>query len=507
MNEHGNDTGDHVYEDIVGARPRRGAWGSRIGFILAAAGSAVGLGNIWKFPYITGENGGGMFVLVYLVCIAAVGLPIMIAEVMLGRMTQKSPVGAFGAVAGRYSPWKAVGGLGVLGAFLMLSFYSVVAGWALRYVYHAVVDLSGGAPLTTTEFGTVASDMKISVGCHLLFMALTIFLVLGGIKRGIELASKIMMPLLFVMLIYLLLQAKGQGEGWDKAWEFVFGFTDDDGNLKSIPAKGILEALGHAFFTLSLGMGAMITYGSYLNRDTSAVKSSIAIAGLDTLIALVACMVLFPFTFAAGKGAESGPGLVFISIPEAFSQTEGGQVLAVIFFVLLVFAALTSAISLLEVVTSYFIDQWGMSRRAAALIFGGLIALVGIPSALSNANPDDLSLFNEQFAETKASILGERAGELSKGNWFDAVDYLVSNWMLPLGGMLISIFMAWRVRARVREAEFGDAVGFFYSVWFILLAIIIPVVVLVVMLNAGGVLGETLDFVIDKLTSLRDAVR
>ncbi|HMS17859.1 MAG TPA: sodium-dependent transporter [Planctomycetota bacterium] len=482
----------------------RGAFGSRVGFILAAAGSAVGLGNIWKFPYITGENGGGMFVLVYLGCIALVGLPIMIAEVMLGRMTQKSPVGAFEAVTGKYSPWKAVGGLGVLAGFLMLSFYSIVAGWACHYTYLAIRDLiSGPSHLSSVEFASgVAGNAGLNIGWHFFFMAATMLLVLGGVKKGIERASKIMMPLLFLMLIYLFVMSTSM-KGFDEAKEFVFSFKKD-GAWRSISAEGILEALGHAFFTLSLGMGAMITYGSYANRQTSTVKSSLSICALDTFVALLACMVLFPISFSAGLKPAQGPGLVFVNIPQALEANGSPAILGVVFFGLLVFAALTSAISLLEVVCSYFIDQWKLKRRTAVLACGTAIFLVGIPSALSNVKG---GLWNEQFAQGKAEVLGTYWGELTKGNWFDMVDYFVSNWMLPLGGLLISIFMAWRVRARVREAEFGDNIGFFYSVWFLLLAVVIPIAVTVVMLNKVGLLGGCIDSTIEWLQWLRPQVK
>lgn len=461
----------------------RGAWGSKIGFVLAAAGSAIGLGNIWKFPYICGENGGGAFVLIYLVCIVVVGLPIMIGEIMLGRSSQKSPVGAFEHHAGPKSRWKAVGGMGVFAAFFMLSYYSVVAGWACHYTWLSVSgQISGGDPTQVGQvFGELYEDTGTNLGWHIFFMVVTALVVLGGIQKGIERYARILMPMLFVMLVVLLIQATRQ-TGWDKAMQFVF-----EPNTENLTTEGILEALGHSFFTLSLGMGAMITYGSYLQRNSSLVANSAAICVLDTVIALMACLILFPITFSFGMEANAGPGLVFQNIPVALAQMPGSQYLSVIFFALLLFAALTSSISLLEVVASYFIDQKGWSRKKATLACAAAITLFGIPSALSGGT----EFFGSGFAEAKANVLGEEWGEITQGNWFDFLDYFVSNWMLPLGGLFIALFCAWRVGDKVRRDEFlrSSSLGKLYAGWVILLQYIVPAIVVVVFLKATGVLG------------------
>ena len=330
------------------AQEQRGEWGSKLGFILAAAGSAVGLGNVWKFPYITGENGGGLFVIIYLVCIVFVGLPIMIGEVMLGRMTQRAPVGAFGKLDGDKSIWRGVGWIGVVAGFVILSYYSVVAGWALEYTLLAAKgEISHGNPAALAErFGQVAGDGTRAVMWHVAFMGVTIAIVIGGVAKGVELAARVLMPLLFLMFVALLVFAAtlpGFGEGFS----FVFGFNTD-----KLGAGSVLEALGHSFFTLSVGMGAMLTYGSYLRKNDDIVGASIAISVLDTLVALMACMVLFPITFSYGMAPEAGPSLVFKNIPIAFAQLPGSTFWALTFFLLLVFAALTSAISLLEVAAS-----------------------------------------------------------------------------------------------------------------------------------------------------------
>jgi NSS family neurotransmitter:Na+ symporter len=382
----------------------------------------------------------------------------------------------------------------------MLSFYSVVAGWACFYTFKAIQAIfPGQESISAVAFGSVEADPTINLVCHFLFMGLTMLLVIGGVKNGIERASKILMPMLFLMLLYLLFIAS-QMSGFDEARKFVFDFKDGNGNWKSISPHGVLEALGHSFFTLSLGMGAMITYGSYMSSKSSTIKASVAICGLDTGIALIACLILFPITFSIGLKPIEGPGLVFINIPKALAETQSSPIIAAVFFSLLVFAALTSAISLLEVVCSYFIDQWKMSRKMAVLICGGAIFLVGIPSALSGIEG---TFKGAEFVKQKAEIFGPRLGKLTKENWFDMLNYFVSNWMLPLGGLLISIFMAWRVRARVREAEFGAHIGFFYSLWFFLLAVVIPFVVIIVMLNAGGVLGDVIDKLIEGLHWLK----
>ncbi len=446
----------------------RGHWGSKLGFVLAAAGSAVGLGNIWKFPYITGENGGGAFVLVYLACIALVGLPVMIAEILLGRASQKSPVGAFRALGGGF--WVVFGGLGVLGGFVILSYYSVVAGWAMHYTYLAIsgriVDLGpdGVVPL----FGELFASNGLNLFWHTVFMALTIGVVWGGVNKGIERWARILMPVLGGLMLILLVNGLTLG-GFGQALDFVFGFRTEN-----LTAAGVLEALGHAFFTLSLGMGAMLTYGSYLSRDDDIVSSGITISVLDTAIALTACMVLFPIIFTYGMQPGEGPGLVFVSIPIALAQMPAGTFFAIVFFALLVFAALTSAISLLEVVTSYLIDEKGWLRHKATVWAGVIIALIGVPSALSGGT----ALFGDGFA----AVFGR--------NWFDTFDYLATNWMLPLGGLGIALFTAWKVDDAIRRGEFqhGARLALFYRGWLLLLKFVVPVGIVLVFLHAIGVI-------------------
>ncbi|PRP91392.1 Sodium:neurotransmitter symporter family protein [Enhygromyxa salina] len=453
------------------AQDRRGEWGSRLGFILAAAGSAVGLGNVWKFPYITGENGGGLFVIIYLICIAFVGLPIMIGEVMLGRMTKRSPVGAFRKLAGDKTLWQGVGWIGVLAGFVILSYYSVVAGWALEYtVLAAKGEISGGDPATLAgRFDQVAGDGTGAILWHVAFMALTIAIVIGGVQKGVEIAARVLMPMLLLMFIALLVYAS-QLEGFGEGLSFVFGFHTD-----KLGAGSVLEALGHSFFTLSVGMGAMLTYGSYLKMDDDIVSASVAISLLDTAVALMACLVLFPITFTYGMEPAAGPSLVFQNIPIAFAQLPGSTIWAVTFFLLLVFAALTSAISLLEVTASYFIDERGWSRSVAVPVTGGVIILLGVPSALTASS--------EVFGAGMEGAIGK--------NWFDLFDYVSSNWMLPLCGLGVSMFAAWRLGDEARRVQFevgsrlGKLAGL-YVTWLQVLRWAVPIAIVLIMFHAIG---------------------
>ena len=438
----------------------RGHWGSRIGFLLACAGSAVGLGNIWKFPYIAGENGGGIFVIIYLVCIFVVGVPIMVCEFAIGRSTQSSPVKAFDKLSGGSNAWKSIGILGVLAAFVLLSFYSVVAGWAMHYVFLSFTKFGGvtGTEAIGSLFGTVFANPGLNLFWHFAFMAMTTVIVWGGVSGGIERASRILMPTLFVMLLLLLVKAITM-PGFGKAFSFVF-YPD----LSKLTPAGILEALGHSFFTLSLGMGAMMTYGSYLDDDFDIVRSSLLISVLDTAVALLACLIMYPIIFSYGMDPQAGPGLVFKSMPIVFSQMPFGMGFSIVFFILLTFAALSSAISLLEVVTAYMIDNLGLNRHLATIVPALAIFAFGIPSALSG------SLLPQTLPGGK--------------NFFDSMDYLVSNWMMPLGGLFTAIFVGYRMNIEVVKKEFASGKGLekLFSGWFYTVKYLCPIAVTAVFL-------------------------
>ena len=449
---------------------QRAQWGSRIGFILAASGSAVGLGNIWKFPYETGVNGGGAFVVVYLICVLLVGLPVMIAEILLGRSTQKSPVGAVRELSNPRSPWQAFGWLGVASSFVVLSFYSIVAGWSLHYTWLALTGDITGVDASSLEsiFAEVFASPGVNLFWHTCFMAITVAIVLGGVAKGLERWARILMPALFIMLVALLFKSFTL-EGFSEGMSFVFGFHSE-----KLTAEGVLAALGQAFFSLSLGMGSMVTYGSYLRKQDDIVSTSITISFLDTLIAILAAVVVFPIIFTFGLEPSAGPGLVFVSIPVALSQVTGGALFISIFFGLLVFAAITSAISMLETTCSYFMDEHDWTRKRATLVAGTLVVIFGIPSALSGST----MVFGQDFA----AIFGR--------NWFNTADYLATNWMLPLGGLGISLFTAWRMNEAIRRDNFlsGTKLGVFYRAWILLLKLLVPVAITFVFLHAVGII-------------------
>jgi NSS family neurotransmitter:Na+ symporter len=448
-------------------------WSGSPAFILAAAGSAVGLGNIWKFPYITGENGGGAFVLVYLLCIALIGAPIMMAEILLGRRAQRNPINALGFLAAEANvsqSWRLLGWLGVLTGFLILSFYSVVAGWALAYVLKAAAGgFAGIGPEESADrFGRLLGNPWQLLGWHTLFMLLCYGFVAKGVRRGIEVAVRWMMPLLFLLLVVLVLYAAwlGQfGEG------LAFMFRADFGALTR---EAVLIALGHAFFTLSLGMGAIMAYGSYLPPQVSIARTTLVIVLADTTVALLAGLAIFPIVFATGLEPQAGPGLMFQTLPYVFGHMPAGSVFAFLFFLLVVFAALTSGISLLEPATAYLVQRLGWARAKAAALLTAGIWLLGLLSVLS---------FN---AWSDVHPLG--VGPLRDMTFFDLLDGLTTNFLLPLGGMGIAIFAGWRMSrsATMQELRFGPVA---HAVWRFVVRYISPVLVALVLLNGIGVLG------------------
>jgi NSS family neurotransmitter:Na+ symporter len=444
-----------------------GQWSNRWIFILAATGSAVGLGNIWKFPYITGENGGGAFVLVYLLCIATIGIPIMMAEVLLGRRGRQSPINSMHALAkeeGRSPAWSLLGWSGVLVGFMILSYYSVIAGWALAYVLNSASGTFAGVPATEISevFTKLVSNPGELIFWHSIFMLMTMLVVARGVKRGLEKAVRLLMPALFVLLLIMVGYAINSGEF---ARGLSFLFTPD---FSKLTGKGVLIAMGHAFFTLSLGMGAIMIYGSYMPKTASIAKTSIIIALADTLVALLAGMAIFPIVFANGLEPGAGPGLIFQTLPIAFGQMDGGSFFGTVFFVLLVFAAWTSAISIIEPAVAWLVENRGWSRNKASVLCGIVTWFLGLGTVFS---------FNEWASYT---LWGK--------TFFDLLDFLTSNIMLPLGGLFITIFAGWIMRSSSTADELAlteNNAG--YRVWRILVRYVTPVAVVVVFLNAIGV--------------------
>jgi len=396
---------------------QRENWGSRFGFIMAAAGSAVGLGNIWKFPYLAGANGGAAFVVIYLAIILAIGVSVMLAEFTIGRASGLNAVGAFKKLAG--GAWPLVGWLGVLAGFLILSFYAVVAGWTIKYMIISFTGLmeTAKAGQAGAAFGAFLNASTEQVIYQVLFMVATIVIVHQGIGGGIEKACKVMMPALFVILLVLIVRANTL-EGAGKGLEFYL-MPD----FSKVTGGTFLAALGQAFFSLSLGMGCMITYGSYLSKSESLPFCAVVVPLIDTAVAFLAGLAIFPAVFAFGMEPGAGPGLTFVTLPAVFAQMPMGEIFSCLFFLLLFFAAITSSISLLEVCVAYFKDEMGWSRPMASWVLGGAITLLGIPCALSLAEGTPWMIAGKSF--------------------FDSVDFLSSNVCLPLGGIFIALFVGW----------------------------------------------------------------
>ncbi len=442
----------------------RGNWSSQFGFIAAAAGSAVGLGNIWKFPYITGQYGGAAFVLVYLLFVIFVCVPVMNSELLIGRKSGKNALGAFKELAPK-SSWWIVGLMGIIAGFVILSYYSVVAGWATAYIFKSGAYMAAGADPADVFVSFITSPVTPIIW-HAIFMLMCIVIVMAGIEKGIEKYTKILMPALVILLLILIVRSvtlPGAGAG------LSFYLKPD---FSKLSAEGILAALGQAFFSLSLGMGCMITYGSYLKKDQNIPANSYWIVGADTGIALLAGFVIFPAVFAFGLDAGAGPGLTFITIPAVFASMGAmGHFFGILFFILLTVAAITSAISLLEVVCAYFIDEVKWNRKKAVWIMGIIIFLLGIPSSLG------------QGVWSGVKIIGGR-------DILDSVDFVAFNILLPLGGFLLCIFIGWYwgTDKAVEEGNIGAkgaiTLGGGYR---FLIKYVAPITIFVVFLKSVGV--------------------
>lgn len=446
------------------ARPIPGPrWSSHFAFVMAAVGSAVGLGNIWKFPYMTGTSGGGAFVLVYLLCVALIGLPILIAEVTIGRAGGASPMGALRNLAARYRAsrhWQIVGLAGAVTALLVLSYYSVVAGWALAYIPVAatgqLAGISGAA--SETLFDAILADPVGQIGWHTAFMAATGLIVARGIGGGIERAVTWLMPMLAVLLLVLVAYAAAQGAFLEGV---AFLFAPD---FAALGTEAVLSAAGHAFFTLSVGLGAMIAYGGYLPERVSIPRTAITIAALDTLCALAAGMAIFPLVFAHGLDPAGGPGLVFVTLPVAFGSMPGGDLFGALFFILLGIAAITSAVALLEPIVATMVER-GLSRNTCAAGLGFVSWAIGLGSVFS---------FNVWSGVRIAG--GERT-------IFDWINLLTSDILLPLGGIAIALFAGWAVPLRGLAGQLGLGPRWLRA-WRGLVRYIAPAAVAIVLMSA-----------------------
>ena len=430
-----------------------GSWIGKWTFILAATGSAVGLGNIWGFPYKAGTNGGGAFVLIYLGCILIIGIPIMISEIILGRRSGNSPINAMRYIAiesNRSSSWQIVGWSGIFAGILILSFYSVIAGICLNYIFISAT--SSGAISSPEQFSNVISSPINLILWHTVFMILTALIVSAGIKDGIGRMVKILMPLLGFLMIFMVIYSIINGD-FSRAMSFLFA-----PDFSNVTSDTLLQAMGQAFFSLSLGMGSIMCYGSYMPQEENIFKTSLTVAGLDTLIALLAGLAIFPIIFAYGLEPGAGPGLVFVSLLSAFVDMPLGNIVGPAFFALLSIAALSSAISLLEPSVAYFEEEKIVSRFSAALILGLLAWVIGIGSVLS---------FNEW---SDVSFIGNL-------NFLDSMDYLANQFLMPIGGMMVAIFAGWFLKPNLALDEFSGMQLSIFKLWRFFIRFISPVLV------------------------------
>ena len=430
-----------------------GAWIGKWTFILAATGSAVGLGNIWGFPYKAGTNGGGAFVLIYLGCILIIGIPIMISEIIIGRKAGNSPINAMKNVAlesKSSSSWQIVGWSGIFAGILILSFYSVIAGICLNYIFISAT--SSSALSSTDQFSNVISSPVNLIFWHTLFIVMTALIVSAGIKDGIGRMVKILMPMLGFLMIFMVAYSMINGD-FTKAISFLFA-----PDFSNVTSDTFLQAMGQAFFSLSLGMGSIMAYGAYMPKDQQVVSSSFTVASLDTLIAMLAGLAIFPIIFAFNLEPNSGPGLVFVSMLSAFNQMQFGQFIGPLFFILLSVAALSSSISLLEPGVAYLSEEGILSRKRSAQIISFFIWILGIGSALSFSVWSDVDIIPDK-------------------NFLDSMDFIANQILLPLGGMFIAIFVGWFMKESLIEDEIGQTNNALYLIWRFFVKFIAPLCV------------------------------
>lgn len=441
----------------------REQWSSKFGFIMSSAGAAIGLGAIWKFPYVTGTSGGGAFLLMFIVFTILIGLPMLISEFIIGRGAQKEAVSAYYKLAPN-SWWTITGKLGVIGCFLLLSFYAVVGGWVLIYSIMAI----GGQIITPDAaypdlFGSVTSTAGLTLLGLAAFLLINIVVITFGIQNGIEKASKYMMPLLFVFFIVLVVRALTL----DGAMEGVKFFLNPD--FSKITGESALYALGQSFFALAVGFSCMVTYSSYLDKKVSIPASAGSVVIMNIFISILAGLAIFPVVFAFGFEPAEGPGLLFIVLPAVFSQIPMGELFLAIFLLLFLFATLTSSFSMLEIIVSAFIENGKHSRKKVSWISGLVVFAAGIPAALSYSLLGDFTIFGK--------------------NVFDATDFLVSNILLPLGSFLIAVFISFKMNKQLVKDEFmlsNTLSPALYSTWTFLMKWVVPITIIIVFMSTLG---------------------
>ena len=409
----------------------RDSFGSKFGVIAATAGSAIGLGNIWRFPYVAGENGGAAFLIIYLGFIVAIGIPVMLSEFTIGRSAQKNAYGSFKKLAPN-RPWYLIGLMGVGAAFMILAFYTAVAGWTLEYIYQSIIN--GFAGKSSDELNTMFTSFTGSTWRPLIwffvFMALTAVIIMAGVQKGIEKYTKILMPVLLVLLIALVIRSITL-PGAEKGINFLF-----KPDFSKITASTVLEALGQAFFSLSIGMGTLITYGSYIQKKDNLGSTAFSVAFADTFIAIKAGLAIFPAVFAFNINPNEGAGLVYITLPNIFQQMPGGYFFSLMFFILLGVAALTSTISVLEVIVAFFVEELKLKRKYATWLATSSVSVLGIMCVLSSSSMADVKIFGLTV--------------------FDLLDFTSANILLPLGGLFIVLFVAWYLGKKEAKRELSN---------------------------------------------------
>lgn len=443
-------------------------FGSKFGIIAAVAGSAIGLGNIWKFPYLAGENGGGAFILVYLLCVAVIGVPIMMSEFVIGRKGQKNAFGSFKAIAPG-TKWYMAGFMGVVAAFFILSFYSAVAGWTLEYVVLSLTNqFANQTPeQVTATFQAFIQNPVRPIVWQMLFLLLTAIIVWAGVRKGIEKYTKILMPLLLLLILVLCVRSITLPGG---VGGLAFLFKPD---FSKITGTTLLNALGQAFFSLSLGMGTLITYSSYFGKSVKLGEIAVKVSFADTMIAILAGIAIFPAVFAFGIEPSAGPGLVFLTLPGIFQQMPGGNIFGAFFFILLGVAALTSTISILEVIVAFFSEELRISRRRATAISVASVAVLGTLASLSFSSLAHFKIFGKTV--------------------FDLLDYSSTNILLPLGGLAIVIFLGWYLKGNVSRQELsngGTLRVIFFPLFHFIIKFLAPVAIAAILIYSilyGGI--------------------
>ncbi len=449
-------------------KQQREHWGTKIGFVLAAAGSAVGIGSVWKFPYTVGTNGGGAFVILYILLTFLIGVPVFIAELILGRKSQKSSIFAYADLSKGSGNWKLLGWLNLFSCFIILAYYSVVAGWCMSYILMSLTQFSSGKSPDEIRnvFSLLEQSPDINIFWLFIFILINVGVIYSGVRKGIEYWSRILMPALFVMLLGLFIYSTTL-PGFGKAVHYLFNL-----NFSSLTPSGILSALGLAFFTLSVGLGIILTYGSYMKKTEDLPKNGLLVSSMTILISIMASLMIFPISFSFNMPPEAGPGLVFKTMPVLFAKLPGSLVISTLFFSLLVFAALTSSISLLEMTVANLIEIRKWSRGKATAVAATISFIIGIPCALSGSN----TLF-----PSWKTIYGK--------DFFGTMDYLTTSWMMPIAGLLTTIFAGWILNKSISKEEFEQGTSFkkIYGVWLFAIRFLCPLVVLIILLQEAGI--------------------